>query len=59
LLASSNNAECAFVKLTNDGSAIPKGVEVTHPAGEKVIELSRMQNEVCGDGAKSVIVLGA
>ena len=46
-------------RLTNDGNAILREIEVAHPAAKNMIELSRTQDEECGDGTTSVIVLGA
>ncbi|KAK4050945.1 T-complex protein 1 subunit gamma [Microbotryomycetes sp. JL221] len=43
--------------LTNDGNAILREVEVTHPAAKSMIELSRTQDEEVGDGTTSVIIL--
>ena len=43
--------------LTNDGNAILREIDVGHPAGKQMIELSRAQDEECGDGTSSVIVL--
>ena len=44
--------------LTNDGNAILREIEVAHPAAKNMIELSRTQDEECGDGTTSVIILG-
>ena len=33
-------------------------IEVAHPAAKNMIELSRTQDEECGDGTTSVIILG-
>lgn len=46
------------IVLTNDGNAILREVEVTHPAAKSMIELSRTQDEEVGDGTTSVIILG-
>lgn len=45
-------------RLTNDGNAILREIEVAHPAAKNMIELSRTQDEECGDGTTSVIILG-
>ena len=45
--------------LTNDGNAILREIDVAHPAAKNMIELSRTQDEECGDGTTSVIILGA
>lgn len=47
------------IVLTNDGNAILREVEVSHPAAKSMIELSRTQDEEVGDGTTSVIILGA
>ena len=46
------------ILLTNDGNAILREIEVAHPAAKNMIELSRTQDEECGDGTTSVIILG-
>lgn len=43
---------------TNDGNAILREIDVTHPAAKSVIELSRAQDENVGDGTTSVVILG-
>jgi len=44
--------------MTNDGNAILREIDVSHPAAKSMIELSRTQDEEVGDGTTSVIVLG-
>jgi len=46
------------IVLTNDGHAILREIEVSHPAAKSMLELSRAQDEETGDGTTSVIVLG-
>eukprot|EP00898_Chlorokybus_atmophyticus_P008653 jgi/Chlat1/878/Chrsp107S01319 len=46
------------IVLTNDGNAILREVDVSHPAAKSMIELSRTQDEEVGDGTTSVIILG-
>jgi chaperonin GroEL (HSP60 family) len=48
----------ANFRLTNDGNAILREIDVAHPAAKNMIELSRTQDEECGDGTTSVIILG-
>ncbi len=43
--------------MTNDGNAILREIDVTHPAAKSMIELSRTQDEETGDGTTSVIIL--
>jgi len=45
------------IALTNDGNAILREIDVTHPAAKMMIELSRTQDEEVGDGTTSVIIL--
>lgn len=45
------------IVITNDGNAILREVDVTHPAAKNMIELSRAQDEEVGDGTTSVIIL--
>ncbi|KAH0475927.1 MAG: hypothetical protein KVP17_001775 [Porospora cf. gigantea B] len=45
------------IVLTNDGNAILREIDVTHPAAKSVIELSRALDEETGDGTTSVVIL--
>lgn len=45
------------IHITNDGHAILREIDVSHPAAKSVIELSRTQDEEVGDGTTSVIIL--
>jgi len=45
--------------MTNDGNAILREIDVNHPAAKSLIELSRTQDDECGDGTTSVIILAA
>lgn len=45
------------IVLTNDGNAILREIDVSHPAAKMMIELSRTQDEEVGDGTTSVTVL--
>merc|ERR1719162_2415882 len=45
------------IVMTNDGNAILREVDTTHPAAKNMIELSRAQDEEVGDGTTSVIIL--
>lgn len=46
------------IVITNDGNAILREIDVTHPAAKSMLELSRSQDEEVGDGTTSVIILG-
>lgn len=45
------------IVMTNDGNAILREIDVTHPAAKSIIELARAQDEEVGDGTTSVIIL--
>jgi T-complex protein 1 subunit gamma len=45
------------IVITNDGNAILREIDVSHPAAKCMIELSRTQDEEVGDGTTSVTVL--
>ncbi|GBG26022.1 T-complex protein 1 subunit gamma [Hondaea fermentalgiana] len=45
------------IVLTNDGHAILRELDVSHPAAKSMLELARSQDEEAGDGSTSVIVL--
>mmetsp|Transcript_69075 Transcript_69075/g.194770 ORF Transcript_69075/g.194770 Transcript_69075/m.194770 type:complete len:549 (-) Transcript_69075:131-1777(-) len=45
------------IVMTNDGNAILREVDVSHPAAKNMAELSRAQDEEVGDGTTSVIIL--
>eukprot|EP01123_Difflugia_compressa_P002704 TRINITY_DN1348_c0_g1_i2.p1 TRINITY_DN1348_c0_g1~~TRINITY_DN1348_c0_g1_i2.p1 ORF type:complete len:560 (+),score=106.11 TRINITY_DN1348_c0_g1_i2:31-1680(+) len=45
------------IVITNDGNAILREVNVSHPAAKSMIDLSRSQDDEVGDGTTSVIVL--
>mmetsp|Transcript_41206 Transcript_41206/g.36541 ORF Transcript_41206/g.36541 Transcript_41206/m.36541 type:complete len:560 (-) Transcript_41206:437-2116(-) len=45
------------IVMTNDGNAILREVDVSHPSAKSMIELARAQDEEVGDGTTSVIIL--
>jgi T-complex protein 1 subunit gamma len=45
------------IVLTNDGNAILREIDVSHPAAKSIIEISRTQDEEVGDGTTTVAVL--
>lgn len=47
------------VTITNDGATILKQLEVKHPAGKVLVELSNLQDEEVGDGTTSVVILAS
>lgn len=51
--------EVGDVTITNDGATILKHLEVEHPAGKILVELSNLQDQEVGDGTTSVVILAA
>lgn len=47
------------IELTNDGNSILREMDVSHPSARCLIELSRTQDEECGDGTTSVLILAS
>ncbi|KRH93277.1 Chaperonin complex component, TCP-1 gamma subunit (CCT3) [Pseudoloma neurophilia] len=47
------------IQITNDGNAILREIDVTHPAAKQIVELARTQDNEVGDGTTSVILLSA
>ena len=45
------------VVITNDGVTILKKMEVNHPAAKMLIEVAKVQDEECGDGTTTAVVL--
>jgi T-complex protein 1 subunit gamma len=45
------------IVITNDGHAILREIDVSHPAAKSMLELARSQDEEVGDGTTSVIIL--
>jgi T-complex protein 1 subunit gamma len=43
--------------LSNDGHAILREIELTHPSAISILEISRAQEEEVGDVTTSVIIL--
>jgi thermosome len=45
------------VTITNDGATILKEIDVQHPAGKMMVEISKATDNEVGDGTTSVVVL--
>ncbi|MDD5417944.1 MAG: thermosome subunit alpha [Candidatus Nanoarchaeia archaeon] len=45
------------VVVTNDGATILKEIEIEHPAGKMVVEVSKTQEEEAGDGTTTAVVI--
>jgi len=43
--------------VTNDGAAILKKMDVEHPAAKMIIEVAKSQDEECGDGTTTAVML--
>ncbi|KAM0676930.1 T-complex protein 1 subunit gamma [Binucleata daphniae] len=47
------------IEMTNDGNAILRELDVSHPALKTLFELARTQDDEAGDGTTSVVILCA
>jgi len=47
------------VVITNDGVTILDDVDIEHPAANMVVEIARTQEQECGDGTTTAVVLAA
>jgi thermosome len=45
------------VVITNDGATILKEIDIEHPAAKMVVEVSKTQDNECGDGTTSAVVI--
>jgi thermosome len=45
------------VTITNDGVTILKKVEVEHPAAKMMVEVAKAQDQECGDGTTTAVIL--
>jgi thermosome len=45
------------ITITNDGATILKEVDVQHPAAKMMVEISKTQDKMVGDGTTSAVVL--
>ncbi len=45
------------VTITNDGVTILKEIDVEHPAGKMLVEVAKTQDQQCGDGTTTAVVL--
>ena len=46
------------ITITNDGASILKDMDVEHPAAKMMVEISKTQDNMVGDGTTTVVVLG-
>ncbi len=45
------------VVITNDGVTILKEIDVEHPAAKMIVEIAETQDEECGDGTTSAVII--
>ena len=45
------------VTITNDGVTILKNVDVDHPAAKMMVEVAKAQDQECGDGTTTAVIL--
>ncbi len=45
------------IVITNDGATILKELDIEHPAAKMVVEISKTQDNECGDGTTSAVVI--
>jgi chaperonin GroEL (HSP60 family) len=45
------------VVITNDGATILKEIDIEHPAAKMVVEVAKTQDNECGDGTTSAVVI--
>jgi thermosome len=45
------------ITITNDGVTILKEVDIEHPAAKMIVEVAKTQDQQCGDGTTTAVVL--
>src|SRR6266511_1643902 len=45
------------VTITNDGVTILKEIDVAHPAAKMIVEVAKVQDDECGDGTTTSVIL--
>ncbi|MFX1284358.1 MAG: thermosome subunit alpha [Promethearchaeota archaeon] len=45
------------VVITNDGATILKEIDIAHPIGKMMVELSKIQDQEVGDGTTTVVII--
>lgn len=45
------------IVITNDGATILKEIDVDHPAAKMIVEVAKSQDEACGDGTTTVVII--
>jgi thermosome len=45
------------VVVTNDGATILKEIDIEHPAAKMIVEVAKSQDQQCGDGTTTAVIL--
>src|SRR5512136_1455914 len=45
------------VVITNDGVTILKEMDIEHPAAKMIVEVAKTQDEECGDGTTTAVIM--
>jgi len=45
------------ITITNDGASVLKDMDIEHPAAKMMVEISKTQDDMVGDGTTTVVVL--
>jgi thermosome len=45
------------VIITNDGATILKEIDIEHPSAKMIVEVAKTQDETCGDGTTTAVIL--
>jgi thermosome len=45
------------IVITNDGATILKEIDIEHPAAKMIVEISKTQDDECGDGTTTAVVI--
>ena len=45
------------VVVTNDGATILKEIDIEHPAAKMIVEVAKSQDQECGDGTTTAVIL--
>ena len=45
------------VVITNDGATILKEIDIEHPAAKMIVEVAKSQDQRCGDGTTTAVIL--
>ncbi len=45
------------IVITNDGATILKEIDIEHPAAKMIVEISKTQDDECGDGTTTAVVM--